>query len=159
MNIAGACCYRPGDRPRFVFKLLVWHGRKGEPKSLSWTDYRDLIIATHQLLDAPLVWVWDNLNIHLQAQLKEFADAHDDWLKVFYLPAYAPELNPVEGMWSHLKRSIAGFLAPTLAHLVRIIKRKLKKLQYRPDVIRGCLTTTGLTINPQPTTRDPTSST
>ncbi|MEY9856980.1 transposase [Catenulispora sp. GAS73] len=32
-------------------------------------------------------------------------------LTVYYLPAYAPILNPVEGLWSALKRSLAN-LAP-----------------------------------------------
>jgi hypothetical protein len=33
---------------------------QGEPKGFSWSDYRDLIIATHRALSAPLVWCWDN---------------------------------------------------------------------------------------------------
>ncbi|WP_267254740.1 transposase [Catenulispora pinisilvae] len=37
--------------------------------------------------------------------------AERDWLAVFYLPAYTPTLNPVEGVWSALKRSLAN-LAP-----------------------------------------------
>lgn len=109
-----------------------------------------MIVATHRLLGAPLawvwVWVWDNLNIHLQAELKEFAEVHDDWLRIFHLPSYAPDLNPRR---KHLKRSIANFLAPTLGHLVGIIKRRLKELQYRPNIITGCLVTTGLTIKPK----------
>jgi len=32
--------------------------------------------------------------------------------------------------------------------LVRIIKRKLKKIQYRPHLIDGCLAATGLRIEP-----------
>ncbi|MFE6625526.1 transposase [Streptomyces sp. NPDC057740] len=28
------------------------------------------------------------------------------WLTVYQLPPYAPECNPVEGVWSHLKRSL-----------------------------------------------------
>ena len=62
------------------------------------------------------------------------------------MPAYAPELNPAEGIWSLLKRAIANFAAPNLDHLVRIIKRKLKKIQYRPHLIDGCLAKTGLAI-------------
>ena len=37
---------------------------------------------------------------------------------------------------------------PGQASLVRIIKRKLKKIQYRPHLINGCLAATGLTIEP-----------
>ena len=32
--------------------------------------------------------------------------------------------------------------------LVRIVKRKLKNIQYRPHLIGGCLTATGLTLEP-----------
>jgi len=39
--------------------------RKGEPKGFTWSDYRDLIIATNRQLAAPLVSCWDNRNIHL----------------------------------------------------------------------------------------------
>ena len=65
VSIAGVACYRPGDRPHLFYHLLVYRRRKGEAKGFSWQDYRDLIIAAHRQLSAPLVWVWDNLNIHL----------------------------------------------------------------------------------------------
>jgi hypothetical protein len=53
-----------------------------------------------------------------------------------------------EGIWSLLKRSIANFAAADLDGLVRIIKRKLKKIQYRPHLVDGCLAATGLIIEP-----------
>jgi hypothetical protein len=43
---------------------------------------------------------------------------------------------------------MANFAAADQAALVRIIKRKLKKIQYRPHLINGCLAATGLTIEP-----------
>ena len=67
-------------------------------------------------------------------------------------PAYAPDLNPAEGIWSLLKRAMVNFAAADLAGLVRIVKRKLKKIQYRPHLIDGCLAGTGLTIDPWQTT-------
>jgi hypothetical protein len=88
------------------------------------------------------------LNIHLAPELAAFAAANAEWLRIFQMPAYAPELNPAEGIWSLLKRAIANFTAPNLEHLVRIVKRKLKKIQYRPHLIDGCLTKSGLTIEP-----------
>ncbi|MCY0924617.1 hypothetical protein OS965_42305, partial [Streptomyces sp. H27-G5] len=53
--------------------------------------------------------------------------------------------RPLRG-GSRLKRSIANFVAADLTGLTRIIKHKLKKIQYRPELINGCLTETGLTI-------------
>ena len=68
---------------------------------------------------------------------------------LFYrLPAYSPDLNPAEGIWSLLKRSMINFAAADLDGLVRIVKRKLKKIQYRPHLIDGCLGGTGLTLEP-----------
>ena len=56
VSIAGAACYRPGDRPHLFYVLRAHCRRKGEARGLTWPDYRDLIIATHHL-SAPLVVV------------------------------------------------------------------------------------------------------
>jgi transposase len=141
-------CYRPGDRPHLFYQLLACRRRKGEAKGFTWADYRDLIITTHRNLSAPLVWCRDNLNIHLAPELADFAGENRAWLRIYQLPAYAPELNPAEGIWSLLKRAMVNFAAADLDGLVRIIKRKLKKIQYRPHLIDGCLAGTGLKIEP-----------
>ena len=138
------------DRPHLYYQLLVYRRRKGEPKGFAWVDYRDLI---HRR--APGSWprrwsgVWDNLNIHLAPELAEFAEQNKAWLRIYRLPAYSPDMNPAEGIWSLLKRSMANFAAADLDGLVRIVKRKLKKIQYRPHLIDGCpLAATGLRIEP-----------
>jgi hypothetical protein len=41
---------------------------------------------------------------------------------------------------------LANFAAANLDHLVRVMKRRLKKIQYRPGVLEGCLAETGLII-------------
>ena len=54
-----------------------------------------------------------------------------------------------EGIWSLLKRGVPANLAvASFAHLVHVIRHGLKKIQYRPHLIDGCLTPTGLTIEP-----------
>ena len=55
--------------------------------------------------------------------------------------------KPTEPVWSLPKRSMANFAAD-LDGMVRIVKRKLKKIQYRPRLIDGCLAGTGLKIEP-----------
>ncbi|MBX7554407.1 hypothetical protein K1Y78_42355 [Streptomyces sp. tea 10] len=50
-------------------------------------------------------------------------------------------------MWSLLKRHLADFAAADLTHLTRVIKRKLKKVQYRSHLVDGCLPPTGLTMD------------
>jgi hypothetical protein len=91
---------------------------------------------------------WADLTIHLAPELAEFAEENKAWLQICRLPAYAPDMNPAEGIWSLLKRSMVNFAAADVNGLVRIIKRKLKKIQYRPHLIDGCLAATGLKIEP-----------
>jgi hypothetical protein len=44
---------------RYQLGLVRQAGRReGEAKGFTWQDYRDLIIATHRNLSAPLVWCW-----------------------------------------------------------------------------------------------------
>ncbi|UWE07695.1 hypothetical protein NYE86_02415 [Actinacidiphila bryophytorum] len=59
---------------------------------------------------------------------------------------YAPDLNPQEGVWSLVKRGIGNLAAAGLDQITRTVKRKLKMLQYRPELIDGCLAATGLML-------------
>jgi DDE superfamily endonuclease len=79
-------CYRPGDRPHLYYTLRVHRRRKGEPNAFTWGDYRDLILAAHM----------DNLNIHMAPELADFAAENEEWLRIYQLPAYTPDLNPTE---------------------------------------------------------------
>ncbi|WP_253917142.1 transposase [Streptomyces sp. MNP-20] len=153
-SVAALACYKPGERTRLIFrpKQHADHKRGGR-RSFTWTDYRDLLAAAHQQLGTPLVLVWDNLNVHLDARLRAFIDAHN-WITSFQLPSYAPDLNPVEGIWSLVRRSAqcnTAFTDPD--HLIRTLRRSLREIQYRPELIDACLAATGLTITtsrPQP---------
>ncbi len=88
------------------------------------------------------------LNVHKAAGLREFA-ASRDWLTIYYLPPYAPDLNPVEGIWSLLRRGwLSNVAFSTPEHLVQRIRHGLRHIQYRSHLIDGCLAETGLTIRP-----------
>ncbi|WP_411138468.1 transposase [Streptomyces sp. C10] len=91
--------------------------------------------------------VWDNVRIHLTAPLREFIAANADWLTVFQLPPYAPDLNPQEGIWSLVKRDIGNLAAADLGQITRAVKHRLKQIQHRPDLVDSCLTGTGLTMD------------
>jgi hypothetical protein len=147
VSVAGLACYRPGHRSRLIYRLRQYRGRKGETKAFTWAEYRDLLIAAHyQLPGGNIVLVWDNLPVHLRAELRAFAAAQG-WLRVFQLPSYAPDLNPMEGIWSVIKGGVLANLAvASFSHLLRVIRHGLKKIQYQPGLIEGCLAGTGLTL-------------
>ncbi|MEU2744015.1 transposase, partial [Streptomyces sp. NPDC007095] len=105
-----------------------------------------LLDGAHHLLKAPLIVVWDWLNTHISKTMKALV-AEREWLTVVLLPGYAPELNPVEGLWAHIKRSLANLAARALSELETLLRRRLKALQYRHSILGGFLAGTGLALD------------
>ena len=149
MSVAGLIAMRPGCRTRLCYRIRIHRGRKGERRSLSEIDYIRLIDGAHQLLRAPIILVWDRLGTHRSTAMKRLITARP-WLTVLLLPAYAPELNPVEGLWAHSKRSLANLVAGTLDRLEALVRNRLKSLRYRPAVLDGFVAETGLTLDLPP---------
>jgi len=149
VSIAGLIAVKPGARTRLFYRLRVHRSRKNERRSLSEHDYIGLLDATHQQLKAPIVLVWDRLNTHASKTMKHMIEQRS-WLTVVLLPAYAPDLNPAEGVWSHLKRSLANLAAVSVDVLETLVRHRLKSLQYRSTVLDGFVAETGLTLDPWP---------
>lgn len=72
------------------------------------------------------------------------------WLTVFLFPAYAPELNPVEGVWVQCKRSLANLAAGTVDRLEALVRNRLERLRYRPATLDGFIAGAGPPIDLPP---------
>ncbi|MEU6974307.1 transposase [Kitasatospora aureofaciens] len=127
VSVAGLIAMRPGSRTRLCHRLRRHTGRKGERRSLSERDYIGLIDGIHQLVKAPILLVWDRLNTHVSHAMRDLINARD-WLTVFILPAYAPELNAVEYLWAHVKRSLANLASVALDRLETLVRNRLMGL-------------------------------
>jgi hypothetical protein len=148
VSLAALIAVRPGYRPRLIYRVHRARGRgRDKRKGFTETDYARLLDAAHQQLGGPLVVVWDNLNVHVSAAMRELVAARD-WLTVFRLPPYAHELNPVELVWSHLKRSLANLAKRDIAQLTVLVKTRLRRMQYRPGLLEGFLASTHLDLGP-----------
>jgi DDE superfamily endonuclease len=150
LSVAGLTCFKPGARSRLFYRVRVHRGRKGERRSMSEADYAELVTAAHNQLTAPVILIWDNLNTHISQRMRAWIDARADWLTVERLPAYAPELNAVEGAWAHMKNSLGNLAVRDVSQLAAIVKNRLKSIQYQPALIEGFLAQTGLTLEPGP---------
>jgi len=143
ISIAGLAAYRTGHRPRLIYRLLTHTGRKGAPKSFTEDHFAALLDAAHQQLGAPILLLWDGLPQHKSAKMRRLIAARR-WLRVYPLPALAPELNPTETIWSSLKRSMANLAPGSIKDLARITRNRIKSMQYQPDLITGFFASTGL---------------
>lgn len=148
VSMAALICTKAGHRPRLIYRIHLDRGpAKDRRKGFAETDYAHLLDAAHQQLGGPVVLVWDNLNTHVSRTMRRLIDARL-WLTVYQLPPYAPEFNPVEGVWSHLKRSLANLTKHSLDELTVLVKTRLKQMQYRPGLIDGLIAKTGLNLQP-----------
>jgi hypothetical protein len=100
--LAGLVCAKPGERTRLTYRTLIRRGRVKEVKGFGCREFTALLDAAHAQLGGKIVVVWDNDRRHLSRAMRAAIDTRTAWLTVFHLPAYAPELNPAEGVWANL---------------------------------------------------------
>jgi transposase len=95
----------------------------------------------HLLREVPgrMVVIWDGSPIHRSHTIKAFL-AHGAAQRIHLerLPAYAPELNPDEGLWQQLKgvelRNVCCF---TIPHLRAELRDAVKRVRRKPRLIQS----------------------
>ena len=90
------------------------------------------------------------MNTHVSAAMARLVAAQD-WLTVCQLPPYAHELNPVELVWSHLKRSLANLAKRNLTELTALVKTRLNGCSTGPVSSTASLPAPGSTTHPSVT--------
>lgn len=120
--IAGVTFYR------FYFRLYA-----GTIKSPQIVEF---LKALHQQIGRKLLVIWDGLMAHRSRLVRDYVDGLDGAIQLERLPAYAPELNPVEYVWAHLKQHEIGNLCAThLAQVSDMARRRLKSMQRRRTLV------------------------
>ena len=87
-----------------------------------------------------LLVVWDGATIHRCQEVKDFlATGAARRLQLERLPAYAPELNPAEGVWNLLKRKeLKNRCCQDLDELRWELGLAIRRLQRCRQLIRAC---------------------
>lgn len=86
-----------------------------------------------------LVLVWDNLGLHKSAAIRIFLDRHKS-MRVWYLPPYAPELNPIELVWGQAKNSrLANWAPDNINTLCRGANGALAAIAAEEPLLRSLL--------------------
>jgi hypothetical protein len=98
-SMAGALGYHASDPTRGP--RLCFHVHKDSYDTVSLIEVLSQLGAFYA--GEQVVLLWDGLSAHWSHGMRAFIDSQRDWLQVERLPGYAPELNPVEGLWANLK--------------------------------------------------------
>jgi transposase len=93
---------------------------------------------SHLLRHIPgkLLIVWDGLPGHRSRAVWDFVQQQRARLWLEFLPAYAPELNPVEYLWSHWKQhELPNFCPTTFGQLSYHARQALRRMRRRPTLV------------------------
>ncbi len=95
-----------------------------------------------------LLVIWDGSPIHRSKVVKEFLkNGAASRLELEQLPSYAPELNPDEGIWKHLKYvELKNVCCRSLSELRRQLRKAKERLRHKKHVILGCIRQPGFEV-------------
>ncbi len=113
---------------RFYFRL--YPGAIKSPQVIEFLKH----LMRH--VPGPLLVVWDGLPSHRSRAVRDFVAATEGVLVLERLPAYAPELNPVEYLWGYWKHhELPNFCARDFAQLSHHARRALQRMRRRPRLV------------------------
>lgn len=129
---------------RFKFNLLSVINNKGEMRFMlteSMVNKELFIEFLKRLVSGqkkPVFLVLDGHPVHRSRAVKEFAASTDGNLRIFYLPAYSPQVNPDEQVWNNVKHQRVGRLAPrSKDQFLAALRSAMAALQRLPRIIRS----------------------
>ncbi|WP_228565669.1 transposase, partial [Myxococcus sp. AB036A] len=113
---------RPGERPRLFARHIEG--------SVHGSDVIAFLRYLHQRLGGRPVWlVWDRLQAHRAANVQRFLTRYPRDFRVYFLPAYTPDLNPEEQCNASVKKALLNTLPGSIEELRRQARREFRRLQ------------------------------
>jgi transposase len=134
LTMAGLLVFTPkGNRPRILFRL--------QPGAMDSHDFVDMLEDVKAEMNGrKLLLIWDGLPAHRSKKVREYIQSQKRWLRVERYPAYAPELSPVEFIWSPMKTKDLAHAPPKgLKHPKRLIRRSFRRIKTDAALLKGCL--------------------
>lgn len=114
--------------------------------NINFEKIMEFIIMLHRHLGRKFILVLDRFSAHRKA-VRLLQSEHPDWFEVEWLPAYAPELNPVEMVWNHTKYAdMANFIPADVEELYQSIVVSIENTRTQTSLIRSFFQHAGLEV-------------
>jgi transposase len=140
VSAIAALCVSPSRKHlRCLFRLFP-------DQSIDAPRLIEFVRALLRALRGPVVLLWDSLKAHRARETNTFLARHRR-IHLVVLPTYAPELNPVEYLWSDAKLGeMANFAPLDLDALTHKTRRTLRSIQRQPQRLRSLLAHSPLSL-------------
>jgi len=131
VSVVAALCLSPAQRVvRLFFQV---HPERNITREVVIEFLKQLL----RQIPGQVTLVWDRLQAHRAREVQEFL-GKSHRINCWYLPPYAPELNPVEYAWSYLKMNPLANVCPTdIEELSELASRRGHLLSRRQDLLRS----------------------
>lgn len=146
-------CWDRRDRASAIAALSVSPRRKRIglyfdllAHNIRTADFERFVAGLRRRFPRGIILVLDRWSVH-RAAVRPLRARFGRWLQVEWLPPYAPELNPVEQVWSHSKYAdLANFLPNDLDALAGGVIDSLADIATTPALLRSFFRHSGLTL-------------
>jgi transposase len=132
--MAGMIKFTPdGNNPQLFFRI--------KPGSMDRYDFlKFLKNVKTEMRGKKLLLIWDKLPAHRAKIVTDYVKSQKSWLRVEHYPGYAPELSPVEFMWSSMKGKDLSHVPPKgLRHLKRLVRKSVRRIRSDKQLLKGFL--------------------
>jgi transposase len=122
---------------------LYFHSQDGALNSAAVVAFLEHLLRE---VSGRMVIIWDGAPIHRSHLIQEFlANGAAQRLHLERLPAYAPDLNPGEGVWAQLKGvELRNVCCGNIPHLRGELRDAVKRVRRKPRILKGCFQGAGL---------------
>jgi transposase len=141
LSVAAALAFRwDGRRTRFYFQT-----RPGTYTAATLIGF--LRALKRHFRGRRVILLWDGLGAHRSQQMRGYLARQRPWLSVERLPAYAPELNPVEPVFGNVKGGeLANHCGPELTTLAGSLRTGMARVRRQPRLAFAFLRHAGLEL-------------
>jgi transposase len=132
---------------RSMIGALTAHGQlylRGQNRAFTSADVVRFLKHLQHQIGGKLLIVWDGAPIHY-GEVKTFlAQGAAADIQLVRLPGYAPDLNPIEGIWQYLKHvELKNVCCHDLEELYGELRKAIARLRQKPQVLEGCIRQVG----------------
>lgn len=141
VSVSGALAYRwDGRRCRLLFQT--------KPDNYNTQALIGFLrLLRKALRGRKVILIWDRLNAHKSKGMMRYLGRQRSWLRVEWLPAYAPDLNPVEMLWGNVKgQELANLQVEDTLDVVDGLRLGLRRAQRRKNLGFAFLQHAGLSL-------------
>lgn len=108
------------------------------PGTIRGPECVEFLKSLQRQIGRKLLIIWDGLQVHKSRHVHQYLEELEGKIQVAYLPAYSPQLNPVEYLFGHLKpHELGNFCPDSLWQLSDYARRRLRSMKRRPTLVRA----------------------